>query len=396
MSRIVLASVFVCALAGLSRGDDFDDVRTREQLAIQKYTREVNVALDAARRLERTDPVGARDVLQGALASVKTAQGLDERTRKDLGRQLESRLRSGDAVRPTPAPQPVAQQPTSPTPRAFAQAPATPPPGSLTDNARAYYEKRKGTVASTKTEKTDAGKAFNGTIAGVEKPAATPTGDKSLLVAPNHQELMAKREPPLNKKEAAVMKALGSQMAPDFSGMSLRQGFEYLNEKTGLLISPDPQSLKDASVDLDEQVNFKSSNKMSVRAILRKILGDKGLSYTVNENGVDVVTAEKARNTTVVRVYPINDLVTPIQPQPQFIYNPFTGGFVPNIPGTGIPTQKAIAGAQIADIIRTSVDPSYWQPNGPGSITFNELTGTLVIRASAEIQFMVSGALYRR
>jgi hypothetical protein len=402
MSRIVLASVVVCALAGLARGDDFNDVRTREQLVLQKWTREVNVALDAARRLERTDPAAARDLLQSALTGVRAAAGLDEKSRQDLSRQLESRLRSGDAVRPTPAPQPVAQQPTAPTtspaprPQAFAQAPATPPAGSLTDNAKAYYDKRKGTVDSTKTEKVDAGKSFNGTIAGVEKPAATPTGDKSLLVAPNHQEIMAKREPPLNKKEATVMKILGSQMAPDFSGMSLRQGFEYLNEKTGLLISPDPQSLKDANVDLDEQVNFKNASKMSVRAILRKILADKGLSYTVNENGVDVVTAEKARNTTVVRVYPISDLITPIQPQPQFVYNPFTGGFVPNIPGTGLPNQKTIAAAQIADLIKTSVDPSYWQPNGPGTIAFNELTGTLVIRASAEIQFMVSGAIYRR
>ena len=106
------------------------------------------------------------------------------------------------------------------------------------------------------------------------------------------------------------MKILGSQMTVDFTGMTLRQGLEYLNTKTGLLILPDPQSLKDANVDLDEQVNFKSSNKLSVRSILRKILADKGLSYTVNENGVDVVTVEKARNSTVVRVYPVGDLVT--------------------------------------------------------------------------------------
>ena len=85
-----------------------------------------------AARLERTDPVGARDLLQSALTGVRAAAGLDEKSRQDLSRQLESRLRSGDAVRPTPAPQPVAQQPTAPTtgpaprPQAFAQAPATP------------------------------------------------------------------------------------------------------------------------------------------------------------------------------------------------------------------------------------------------------------------------------
>jgi hypothetical protein len=394
MTRIVLASVLVVALAGLSRGDDFADTRTREQLLAQKWNREVNVALDTARRLERTDPAAARDVVQAALTGLRAATGLDEKTRQELGRQLESRLGSASAVRPRPVTPP-------PAPSFVAQGPAArpsaaPPAPSQTDIAKSFYDRTKEKVDAAKSQKSDAGRAFNGTIAGVEKPAATPTGDQALVLAPNSKEIMAKREVPLNKKEAAVMNILGSQITPDFTGMTLRQGLEYLNTKTGLLIVPDPQSLKDANVDLDEQVNFKSSSKLSVRTVLRKILADKGLSYIVSENGVDVVTVEKARNSTVVRAYPILDLITPIQPQPQLVYDPFTGRFVPNIPGTGIPTQKAIAAAQIADVIRLQVDPSYWQPNGPGSIAFNEATGTLVVRASAEIQFMVGSAIYKR
>jgi hypothetical protein len=391
MTRIVLASVLVFGLIGLSRGDDFADVRTREQLLAQKWTREVNVALDAARRLERTDPAGAREVLQSAMTGLRSASGLDEKTREDLNRQLESRLRGGDAVRPRPS------TPVSPAPT-VAQAPsASPSPAaSMTDKAKEYYEKRKGTIDATKSQKNDSGKAFAGTVAGVEKPGATPTGDQAMVLAANHKEIMEKREAKLNTKEAAVMKILGSQMSADFTGMSLRQGLEYLNQKTGLLILPDPQSLKDANADLDEQINFKSSSKLSVRAILRKILADKGLSYTVNENGVDVVTVEKARNSTVVRTYPIMDLITPIRPQPQLVYDPFSGRFVPNVPGTGVPTQKQIAAAQIVDLLRSSVDPSYWAPTGPGTISFNEITGTLVIRASAEVQFQVSGAIYGR
>ena len=102
MTRVALASVLVFGLAAITRGDDFADVRTREQLVAQKWTREVNVALDAARRLERTDPAGARDVLQSAMTGLRSASGLDEKTRQDLTRQVESRLRGGDAVRPRP------------------------------------------------------------------------------------------------------------------------------------------------------------------------------------------------------------------------------------------------------------------------------------------------------
>ena len=394
MTRVVLASVLVVALTGVSRGDDFSDVRTQQQLLAQKWTREVNVALDTARRLERTDPASARGILQSALTGLQSASGLEEKTRQDLTRQLESRLQGGDAVRSRPV-----TLPTTPT---VAQAPASPysPPSSattkpsLTDTAKSYYERTKDKIDAAKIQRTDSGKAFGGTIAGVEKGGATPSGEQAMLIDPNMKERMAKRDVPLNKKEAGVMKTLGTTIAPDFTGMTLRQGFEYLNQKTGLLIMSDPQSLKDANVDLDEQVNFKSSSKLTVRAILRKILADKGLSYTVTENDVEVVTVEKARNSTVVRIYPIGDLVTPIQPQ--LIYDPFTGRLVPNVPGTGVPTQKGIAGAQIADMLRTTVDPSYWAAGGPGTIAFHEGTGSLVVRASAEIQFMISGALYGR
>src|SRR4051812_31439771 len=111
MSRIVLASVLVFAFAGLSRGDDFADTRTREQLLVQKWTREVNVALDSARRLERTDPAAAREAVQSALAALRGASGLDEKTRQDLSRQLESRLRGGSVV----PPRPVTPAPTAPS-----------------------------------------------------------------------------------------------------------------------------------------------------------------------------------------------------------------------------------------------------------------------------------------
>ncbi|HEX3315201.1 MAG TPA: hypothetical protein VHR72_09945 [Gemmataceae bacterium] len=395
MTRVVLASVLVVALAGVSRGDDFSDVRTREQLLAQKWTREVNVALDTARRLERTDPASARGILQSALTGLQSAPGLEEKTRHDLSRQIELRLQGSDAVRPRPAaPSAFAQAPAAPLPVSPPSASTTRP--SLTDTAKSFYERTKEKIDAGKAQKTEAGKAFRGTIAGAEQGGATPTGDQAMLLAPNHKELMAKREVPLNKKEAGVMKILGTPIAPDFTGMTLRQGFDYLNQKTGLLIMPDPQSLRDANVDLDEQVNFKSSSKLTVRSILRKMLADKGLSYIVNENGVEVVTVERARTSTVVRIYPIGDLVTPIQPQPQVVYDPFSGRFVPNIPGTGVPTQKAIAGAQIADLLRTTVDPSYWAPGGPGTIVFHEGTGSLAVRASAEIQFMISSALYGR
>src|SRR5262249_1518134 len=154
----------------------------------------------------------ARGVLQSALTGLQTASGLDEKTRQDLTRQIESRLHGGDAVRArpvTPAP-PTTSVTQSPASSYSPYSPPTPTAKpSLTDTAKSYYDRTKEKIDSAKTQRNDAGKAFNGTVAGVEKGGATPTGDQAMLLAPNHKELMAKRETPLNKKEAAVMKILG-------------------------------------------------------------------------------------------------------------------------------------------------------------------------------------------
>src|SRR5262249_42718990 len=106
--------------------------------------------------------------------------------------------------------------------------------------------------------------------------------------------------------------------------------------------------------------------------------------------------------TTVVRVYSVRDLVTPLQPQPQYVVGPF-GGLFPVAPNTFPPGTPGVTpsfsqqmGAQIAEMVRTSVDPTYWGPSGPGTIAYNDLTGSLVVRASAEVHFMVGGALYGR
>ena len=101
-------------------------------------------------------------------------------------------------------------------------------------------------------------------------------------------------------------------------------------------------------------------------------------------------------------VYNVRDLVTPIQPQPQYVVGPF-GGLVPVAPGTFPPGTPGVTpsfsqamGQTIAEMVRTSVDPTYWAPTGPGTVTFNEATGSLIVRASAEVHFMVNSALYRR
>jgi hypothetical protein len=52
--------------------------------------------------------------------------------------------------------------------------------------------------------------------------------------------------------------------------------------------------------------------------------------------------------------------------------------------------------AYIIDLIKHSVDPDSWADNGrdgPGTIAFEPLTMSLVVRQSAEVHFMLGGSL---
>ena len=45
----------------------------------------------------------------------------------------------------------------------------------------------------------------------------------------------------------------------------------------------------------------------------------------------------------------------------------------------------------LINTIQSTVEPSYWQPNGPGSIAFFEPTMSITIRASAEMHYQLGG-----
>jgi len=60
------------------------------------------------------------------------------------------------------------------------------------------------------------------------------------------------------------------------------------------------------------------------------------------------------------------------------------------------PNYSQQMGQTIAQMVQTSVDPTYWAPTGPGTVTFDPITGSLVVRASAEVHYMIGSSLNRR
>jgi hypothetical protein len=197
----------------------------------------------------------------------------------------------------------------------------------------------------------------------------------------NWKELSKRRlemiSPKLTAKEAMLLKALNSVMTPDYNGDELKAVLNHIQDKTGLTIIVDEQSMQEAGVEYTDKVNFRGP-KVTVRTILKKVLGDNKLTYIIKEGAIQVMTPKKASEYTVVRTYQVDDLVQP-SPQTQMMFGPFVAQLQMN--------QNAL---MLVNLIQATVEPNYWQPNGPGSITYYPPTRSLIIRASSEMHYQLA------
>jgi hypothetical protein len=122
---------------------------------------------------------------------------------------------------------------------------------------------------------------------------------------------------------------------------------------------------------------------MSLRTALRKFLGDNGLTYVIKDEAIYVTTPRRAREMMETRAYYMGDLVAGV--------GPF---------GNGVRWGPQVAQAQmmenanqIMQLVRSSIDPDSWAPNGAGSIAFDPITMSLVVRQSAEVHAMLKSSM---
>jgi len=214
--------------------------------------------------------------------------------------------------------------------------------------------------------------------------SSIPT-DREIAFAKNWKELSDRRKEMVSAKltegEAKLLKALNSTMTPNYDRDEFKSVLNHLMDKSGITIIVDETSLDDAKVDYKDPVTFKLPAKVTVRTVLKKVLGDRGLTYIIKEGNVQVMTPKKAAEYTVVRTYQIDDLVAPISTNPQMMM----------MFGPQVQQFQMLQNAQmIINMIQSTIEPAYWQPNGPGSITYFPATKSLIVRASSEIHYQMS------
>src|SRR5262249_53485902 len=178
----------------------------------------------------------------------------------------------------------------------------------------------------------------------------------------------------LTAKEKELIKMLNSTLSVAWDKTPLKDAIEFIQDKTNLNILVDENSLKDANVEYDDPVTLKGK-KLPVRMILKKILADKGLTYIIKDAAIHVMTPEKARQYTVTRAYPIADLL----PTPD-----------PRLPKELNDLRMYKAAQELMFNLISTVEPASWQANGgPGVITLQPQTWSLVIRQTAEFHYQM-------
>jgi hypothetical protein len=187
--------------------------------------------------------------------------------------------------------------------------------------------------------------------------------------------------------------ALGSSMSLTMEGEQLKYFLDAMEKQLGIPLVIDKQALETAGIGLETPINIRARN-WSARSVLRKVFSDLGIAYIIRSEEVQVTTQETARETMVTRSYYIGDLL------PIFGNNNVAG--LNNVYMDPFSRMNMVAASQaqfsqtltgIVDSIKSQVDPSSWAPNGQGSIVFEPLSMSLIVKQTAEVHFLLGTTL---
>ncbi|MGD9648158.1 MAG: hypothetical protein AB7U73_20780, partial [Pirellulales bacterium] len=116
----------------------------------------------------------------------------------------------------------------------------------------------------------------------------------------------------LKPKEKDIMKALDDDTTLDFVETPLTEVVQYLEDLHKIQIELDIAALDEAGIPPDTPITRNLSG-ISLRSALRLILSEHDLTYIIDNEVLMITTTEEAQNKLVTKVYPVADLVVPIQ-----------------------------------------------------------------------------------
>lgn len=113
--------------------------------------------------------------------------------------------------------------------------------------------------------------------------------------------------------ERRIRKALAETTEVSFADNPLEEALNYLEDLHHIAIWLDKQALQGEGVSSDQQISLVMTG-ISLRSALRLILEPIGLTYVIEDEVMKITTQAKADEKFATRVYPVADLVIPVQP----------------------------------------------------------------------------------
>lgn len=116
-----------------------------------------------------------------------------------------------------------------------------------------------------------------------------------------------------NPNEQRIYEALEKKVDIEFIDTELQQAIQFLADRYQIPIIPDTARMEEFGVGLDQQINLVISG-ISFRSALKLMLEQHDLTYIIEDEVMKITTSEYANQLLQTRVYPVADLVIPIQP----------------------------------------------------------------------------------
>jgi len=366
------------------RADDKDlleSVKDRMKIEAQRVEREFADERAAAYKLVRSDDpklAEATEKLQDLLATVEKDKSLDARRRQvlivtlkwdlDKVKEIAAERRKSTTRNDSP-PSSVIRRETPRTTDADRR-------GSTSKDARSVIESRKNNLSDARNERDKKRDSYSRVARDVDRSAVPET--ETVKFPRDWVERTRKRGSAvkMTAKERAIMDSLNKTIEVDFAEATFSEVIDFLKKKTGIDIALDKRGLDDASVTYDTKINLKL--KASTRTIFRKLLSDLGLAYFIKDEVMQITSQERARQETTVRTYYLGDLAM--------------------VTDTRIPWD--LSRLQMIATVNTiieqikSMEPKSWKDNNAeavGTVVFDPVRMTLIVRQTAEFHFRMSG-----
>jgi hypothetical protein len=348
--------------------DPIELVKGRQQALVQKYEKDIQAAKKEAREVAKTDKKQAILKLAALRDQIGTDSDLPEDARITMVERLNISINEYNRLL-TQAPPPEVSI----------------PPLRRDDSKKDPGDGRKSNdTANNEIKRVQQAKAQDDYIKKTREEnllALELSNDKAHMPQANDisfpndwQAITAKRSQiNMTPEEKKIIKALSTPLNIQLEDSTLKDVVEYLQDKTGVVINVPNSVLEDKGITYKTPVSVNLKN-VTMRTILKKVLADVGLTYVVDKGTILVTTEERAKEMLTVRTYYVGDLIA------------FTGGRL----GFGNKAAAITAMNDIIGVIIGTVEPnSWWVNGGNGTIAYDPVRMTLVVKQTAEIHFML-------